>query len=67
MITILNFKEKMIKKAKKGGKIWENFGQDEIRELKNKYDYSPYITTPTGFEIDELEKWAMTFDLSQLK
>ena len=42
MLTLSNFKETMIKKAKKKGCLYENFGQKEIRDLKDKYKYNPY-------------------------
>jgi len=32
------FKKKLIKKVKEKG-IYENFGQNEIRDLKDKYNY----------------------------
>ena len=69
MITIKNFKIIMIEKAKENG-IYENFGQKEIKELKDKYinisDYSEEMNK-TRDEIDYLDNWASRFDLSQLK
>lgn len=32
----------MIRKAEKLGSIWENFGQQELMKLKEKYKYNPY-------------------------
>lgn len=74
MLTLKNFKLKMIEKALKNGSIWENFGQKELQQLKDKYNYSPYWnqysdakTQKTGSTIEELDRWASHFDLSQLK
>jgi len=72
-LTIKNFKNEMIDKAIKKGSIWENFGQDELRKLKEKYHYNPYCNKDSNIKewtitskIDELDKWASHFDLSQL-
>lgn len=63
----------MIKKAIKKDGIWENFGQDELRKLKDKYHYNPYANKYSNEneyrihqEINELNEWAKSFDLSQL-
>jgi hypothetical protein len=63
-------KKALINKASKKG-LYENFGQKEVRQLKDKY---PVGFTGKGKEnmdaIDEFERWASTFDdrkLSQLK
>lgn len=50
--------------AKKGG--YENFGQDEIRDLEDKYDYNSMIYgTPEERKaaklIDGLNQWAMNY------
>lgn len=71
MITIKNFKAKMIEKAKKQGSIWENFGQKELHNLKEKYNYNDlkYGNEKERLKakmIDELDNWASHFDLSQL-
>ena len=69
MLTIKNFKQKLIKKAKEQG-ITENFGQKELRKLKDNLKYNPY-GSPTEREIadqiDELDKWAMNFNDKTLK
>ena len=49
----------MINKALKKGQIWENFGQKELRKLRDKH--------PNNNEINKLDQWASHFDLSQLK
>jgi len=62
----------MIKKAIKKNGIWENFGQKEIRQLKDKYHYNNYANqwNPEEYKIklaiQELDDWASHFDLSQL-
>jgi len=50
--------------AKKGG--YENFGQDEIRDLQDKYDYNGMVYgTPEERKaaklIDALDQWAMNY------
>ena len=50
--------------AKKGG--YENFGQDEIRKMQDKYDYySMVYGTPEQRKaaalIDALNQWAMNY------
>lgn len=69
-MTISNFKTSMIAKAKRRGGIWENFGQKEIHTLKDKYKYDRYShdekMKKIVQQIDELDNWCMTFDLSQL-
>lgn len=67
-MTINNFKSEMIKKAKKNG-LYEDFGQTELRKLRDKYGYNPF-GTPTertiAQKIDNLDEWCMNFDLSQI-
>lgn len=59
----------MIEKAKKKG-IYENFGQDEIRKLKDKYNYNALLKSDDCLSkkeiiirdtIDELNQWAMNY------
>jgi len=60
---IEEFKQKMILKAKKKG-LYENFGQDEIRKLKDKYQYNPYGSPKEREDakhIDALEMWCMNY------
>ena len=64
MITLFNFKQTMISKAKDVG-IYENFGGKEIRKLKEKYGYNPYGTAKEReicTKIDALENWSMNYD-----
>ena len=71
-MNLKNFKQTMIKKAIKKNGIWENFGQKEIRQLKDKYHYNNYANQwkPEEYKIklaiQELDDWASHFDLSQL-
>lgn len=63
-ITIKNFKDRMMAKAVERGGIYENFGQDEIRELKDRYGYNPYGTEKErkiANQIDYLDIWCATF------
>ena len=67
MLTIKNFKEKMIEKFLSKG-IYENFGQIELRKLKEKYHYDPYANKWREKEfkiknaIDELDEWASHYN-----
>ena len=62
-LSIMNFQSTMRKKAKKHG-ICENFGQAELRKLKERYNYDPH-GTPTQREtaraIDALDAWCSNF------
>ena len=64
MITLTNYKSKMIEKAKEQG-ISENFGQKEIQQLKDKYGYNPFGTPleqKIVDDINELENWVICLD-----
>jgi hypothetical protein len=69
---VARMKSQLIEKAKKKG-IYENFGQKEVRKLKDKYpEYNEYDETGRIIrnQIDNFDDWAMNFDqrkLSQLK
>ncbi|MDP8285394.1 MAG: hypothetical protein RAP03_01900 [Candidatus Electryonea clarkiae] len=72
-MNLKNFKQTMIKKAIKKGGVWENFGQKELRKLKDEYHHNPYASkygNAKEYEIDqairELDNWVSHFDLSQL-
>lgn len=72
-LTLNNFRSKMIAKAKKRGGIWENFGQDELEQLKVKYKFNPYANQWSNKRewdvqraIVQLDGWCSNFDLSQL-
>ena len=56
-------KTKLIKKAQKKGYVWENFGQDEIRELRDKYYTHKYALTGVWDELNEFETWAMNYNV----
>jgi len=58
-------KQKLINKAAVRG-VWENFGQKEIRALRDKYDYTElvygnYEDRCIATEINNLEDWAMSY------
>jgi hypothetical protein len=55
---IERYKKQLITKAKSKG-LYENFGQNEVRKLEDKYGYTN--------EVRSFDDWAMNFDLSQLK
>ncbi len=51
-------KRKLIKEAQRRG-IYENFGQEEIRELESKYFQYKYSRAYR--HIDALEEWAESY------
>jgi len=55
---ISKYKKQLIAKAKSKG-LYENFGQDEVSKLEDKYGYTN--------EVRAFDNWAMNFDLSSLK
>jgi len=59
-------KNKLIAKAKKTG-IYENFGQKEVVELRNKYKYYDCMHRNFPNLIDLFDKWCMNFDDNDLK
>lgn len=66
---ILKAKQRLISKAKKNG-ICENFGQEEIGKLEEKYSDCRYSREDkdkqTWEKIREFDNWCGLFDLSQL-
>ena len=66
-LTLNNFKQVMIAKARRRG-LYENFGEKEIRKLKDKYGYDPYSINPEVKaiveKIDRLNQWRMNFEFS---
>lgn len=64
-LTLNNFKQIMITKARRRG-LYENFGEEEIRKLKDKYSYDPYSNDPevksVVEKIDRLEQWRINFE-----
>lgn len=66
MATISGFKNMMTKKAQKAGEIWEDFGQKELCELKDKVGYNPFGNQKEraqADQIDQLDNWCMNFTL----
>ena len=53
-----NMKKLKLQAIKRGG-IWENFGQKEVRKMRDKYG-------DIGL-VDDFDKWAMNMDDSQLQ
>lgn len=61
-------KRKLINKAKRAG-LYENFGQDEVRAIEDKFiDISSYTDEMNKNRnlLSEFDNWAMNFDLSKL-
>ena len=59
----------MIKKAESNG-LYENFGQDEIRQLRERVGFNPYGTEKereTAAIINELENWAANLNIDSIK
>ena len=56
-------KTKLINKAKKIGCVYENFGQNEIRKLRDKYYTHKYAFTGVWNELNEFETWAMDYNI----
>lgn len=65
----INFqKRKLINKAKKVG-LYENFGQDEVRAIEDKFiDISSYTDKMNKNRnlLSGFDNWVMNFDLSKL-
>ena len=56
-------KDKLIKKAKKTG-IYENFGQNEVRDMRDNLGGSPYGTEDErriDLAIDDFNNWVMNY------
>ena len=70
MIKTTIFQKKMVLKAKEKRGVYENFGQAEIKKLKDKYGYIPYGSQAERKiveAIDFLDNWCMRFDDNKLK
>lgn len=58
-------KKKMLKRRAKENGIYENFGQDEVRELKDKYiNISKYTDrmNKAREQLDNFNEWCMTYN-----
>lgn len=57
-------KKRLIAKAQRKGGIWENFGQDEVRAIEDKFvdisNYSSEMNTVRKI-IDNFNEWCMTY------
>jgi len=68
-MIIEKIQKRIALKAIRNG-ITENFGQDEIRKLKEREGYNPHgnkVERETAEEIDFLDNWCMNFDDNTLK
>ena len=68
--AIENAKKKLKQKAKQKG-IYENFGQKEVNDLKDRYDYISLVYgSPEERKIatllDGFDEWCMNFDDSMI-
>jgi len=62
---IKKYKNQLIKKARIKG-LWENFGQNKVRKLEEKYNYNGYANQwsdkkelDTKTQIDDFNDWCM--------
>jgi hypothetical protein len=66
---INNKKRILIDRAQKNG-LYENFGQNEVRQLRDKFincsDYSCYMNSKRDM-IQRFSDWCATFDLTKLR
>lgn len=64
-LNLTNAKSKLIQHCKKVG-LYEDFGQEVVNYLKDKYNYNPYSHNPKDKEvvskIDNLDNWCMNFE-----
>jgi hypothetical protein len=59
---IEKYKKLLILKAKKGG-LYENFGQEEVRKLKDKYETGYMGAERENMElIDSFDNWVTKID-----
>ena len=63
-LTLSNAKSKLIQHAEKVG-IYENFGEEVVRYLKDKYKYNPYSHEDKDKKvfkkINDLDNWCMNY------
>jgi hypothetical protein len=67
---INRLKIKLSDKARRNG-LYENFGEKEVRELKDKYDYNTLIygsetQRKQALMIDCFEDWCMDFNCTMV-
>ena len=68
---IKRYKKKLILRAKKKG-LYENFGQLEVRQLKDDYDYLTLVYGTSkqrkdAAKIDAFDSWASSADDRSLR
>ena len=68
--SIESTKKRLVGKAKKKGCLWENFGQDEVRKLKDKFGWNYRISTDDNMEIlsaiHEFSDWCGNFNYAMI-
>jgi hypothetical protein len=67
--TINKMKKELIEKAKKRG-LYENFGQNEVRKIRDKFDdpsdYSSKMMKVRA-KIDNFDEWCSTYSLEDIE
>jgi len=56
-------KKKLVKKAELKGSVWENFGQDKVRQLEDIYINHKYKNDGVWNAIEEFNNWAKNYCL----
>jgi len=64
---IKKIKKKLINKARKNG-LWENFGQEELNKLKDKYEIGYTGEARKNLDtISKFEEWLINVSIEDLK
>lgn len=58
---IEKIKRKLIREVKITGSVRENFGQNDVRKLRDKYFSHKYLRDGVYDEIDSFDLWAMEY------
>lgn len=59
---IAKAKQRLKDKAHESGGVWENFGQNEIRKLKDKYELATLIHSEIAYRLlGQFENWCMNY------
>jgi hypothetical protein len=68
--AIESAKKRLISKANNKGYLWENFGQDEVSKLKDKFGWNCDLSHDDNMEIlsalHEFNDWCCNFDFSMI-
>jgi hypothetical protein len=64
-------KDKLVQKAKKKG-LWENFGQDDVHRIRDKYDYHSLVygdvsERKLAKRIENFNDWCVNFNDRDLR